>query len=316
MKSPISGFHLGASDFRAFGSGLVRPECVWTDAQGVWASDNGAGGVAIVTPDGKTTLGSGIREPNGFARRANGHFVVAGLEDHRLYEIAADGSTRVLAERVDGVELGVINCAWVDSRDRVWASVMTSRAHWFDALNTGPEGYIFMIDERGARIVAEGLHLTNEVKLDRDERQLYAVESLARRIVRFALRPDGSLGPRETVGPTDLGYGAFPDGFAFDAEGNIWVTLITRNAIAVIDREGVLHTVFEEANEPALKRLVDAIAAGNGTRELMAACFGPTLKLPTSLAFGGRDGRTVYVGSLAGNTLATFEAPVAGAPRR
>ena len=63
-------------------------------------------------------------------------------------------------------------------------------------------------------------------------------------------------------------------------------------------------------------QLVDAIAAGQGTRELMGACFGPTLKLPTSLAFGGPDGRTVYVGSLAGNTLATFQAPVAGATRR
>lgn len=312
MKSLISDFRLSASDFGSFGSGLVRPECVWIAAQEVWASDDGVGGVANVLENGKATLGTGIREPNGFARRRSGHFVVAGLEDHRLHEIAPDGTTRVWLERVDGRELGVVNCAWVDSRDRVWASVMTPRAHWYDALNAGPEGYLFMVDDRGARIVAEGLHLTNEVKLDRDERYLYAVESMARRIVRFPVGADGSLGQRETVGPADLGRGAFPDGFTFDVEGNIWLTLITRNAIAVIARDGALHTVFEEVNEPALQRLVDAVAAGQASPELLARCFSPTLKLPTSLAFGGPDGRTVYVGSLAGNALATFRAPIAG----
>lgn len=313
MSNPISDFRLGVNDFTPFGHGLTRPECVWTDGEGVWASDNSAGGIARVSDNGRATLGSGIREPNGFARRRNGAFVVAGLEDHQLFEVSPDGRTRVLVDRVDGVALGVVNCAWVDSMDRVWASVMTSRPHWYDALNAGPEGYIFMVDDRGARIVADGLHLTNEVKLDSDERYLYAVESLARRVVRFPVHADGSLGARETVGPADLGYGAFPDGFAFDADGNIWLTLITRNAIAVIDRNCELHTVFEEVNEAALKKLVDAVAASQASRELMAACFAPTLKLPTSLAFGGSDGRTVYVGSLGGSTLATFRAPVAGA---
>lgn len=312
MTSPITNFRLGASDFMPFGRGLTRPECVWSDPDGIWVSDNAAGGVAKVADDGPQQLGSGIREPNGFARRRNGAFVVAGLEDHRLYEVSPDGRTRTLVERVDGCDLGVVNCAWVDSMDRVWASVMTPRTHWYDALNSGPEGYIFMVDERGARIVADGLHLTNEVKLDAQEGHLYAVESLARRIVRFPVRADGSLGARETVGPADLGYGAFPDGFAFDADGNIWLTLITRNAIAIIDRTGALHTVFEEVNQAALTKLVDAVGASRATRDLMAACFGPTLKLPTSLAFGGPDGRTAYVGSLAGSTLATFRAPVAG----
>ena len=38
------------------------------------------------------------------------------------------------------------------------------------------------------------------------------------------------------------------------------------------------------------------------------------LKNPTSVAFGGKDGRIVYVGSLGGDTLATFLSPVAGRP--
>ena len=303
---------LVAGDFSSFGSALTRPECVWTEDDGVWTSDNAAGGVTKVESESCRPLGSGIHEPNGFARRRNGSFVVAGLQDHKLFEIAVDGTTRVLAEEVDGRALGVVNCAYVDAQDRVWVSVMTSRRFWHDAINSGPEGYIFVIAGGGARIVADGLHLTNEVKLSPDGRYLYAVESLGRRLVRFAVSADASLGERETVGPRDLGHGAFPDGFAFDSEGNVWITLITRNAIAVIDREGGMHTVFEEVNHAAVNRLVDAIAARTASPDLMAACYGPTLKLPTSLAFGGADGRTVYVGSLAGTALATFRSPVPG----
>jgi hypothetical protein len=46
--------------------------------------------------------------------------------------------------------------------------------------------------------------------------------------------------------------------------------------------------------------------------EHLIACAGKRLNLPTSLAFGGKDGRTVYVGSLGLPHLVSFEAPVGG----
>lgn len=290
-----------AADFSTFGSGLTRPECVWIDADGVWASDDSVGGVINVTTGRK--LGSGIREPNGFSRRSDGTFVVAGLVDHRVYEIAPDGTTRVLLSSIRGRPLGVTNYACVDGADRVWISIMTDRPLWHDAFNTGPEGSIIRLDRGEAEVVAEGLHVTNEVKVSPDGRWLYAVESLGRRIVRFPIRADGSLGARETVGPQDLGFGAFPDGIAFDDAGNVWVTLITRNGIAYIDRQGSLHTVYEEPNEAALDRLMNAFEAKKATMDMLAACIGNTLQLPTSLAFRGD---TVYVGSLPGTALMTF----------
>lgn len=307
MNAGHTSIRLGHSDLGSFGSALTRPECVWIDADGIWASDNSLGGVINVSTGQK--LGAGIVEPNGFSRRKNGTFVVAGLAEHRVYEIAPDGTTRVLAAEANGHPLGVVNCATVDHLDRVWVSVMTDRAEWHHAFGAGPEGYILRIDASGVHRVAEGLHLTNEVKISPDRRYLYAAESLGRRILRFPIREDGSLGDREVVGPADLGHGAFPDGFSFDHEGRIWVTLITRNALAYIDRDGKLHTVYEEANAQALDRLMEAFNAGKATRELMAACIGTHLKLPTSIAFGGNDGRNAYVGSLAGSELATFRLP-------
>jgi gluconolactonase len=161
--------------------------------------------------------------------------------------------------------------------------------------------------------VADGLHLTNEVKVSPDGGYLYAAESLQRRIVRLAIRADGSLGEREIVGPEDLGEGAFPDGFTFDADGNIWVTIICRNGLYVITFEGELHIVYEDVNEQALRALLTAQAEGLATQELMGRCAvaGP-LVLPTSLAFGGPDGRDALVGSLATTHLTSFRSPVCG----
>jgi len=46
------------------------------------------------------------------------------------------------------------------------------------------------------------------------------------RIIRFRVQPDGSLTDKEIFGPDGLGVGGEVDGFAFDAEGNVWVTTV------------------------------------------------------------------------------------------
>lgn len=306
----ILDFTLEPTDFGRFGHGLSRPECVWSDDDGLWVSD-ARGGVSRLAPTGEPTLlGSGIGTPNGFSRRDDGSFVVAGLDDGMVYTIRPDGTTTVLLKEIDGVPTGAVNYPCVDG-DRVWISVMTTEMPWDEALRGPAKGRIVLLDDRGARVVADGLHLTNEVKVSPDGRYLYAAESLRRRIVRFAINQDGSLGEREVVGPDDLGEGAYPDGFTFDGDGNIWVTVICRNGLYVITLEGELHVVYEDVNEQALATLVAAQVEGRATVELMGQCAvaGP-LVLPTSVAFGGPDGCDAYVGSLATPYLATFRSPV------
>jgi gluconolactonase len=88
-------------------------------------------------------------------------------------------------------------------------------------------------------------------------------------------------------GPEPLFPGAKVDGITFDAAGNLWVTEITRNALVVISPEGEATTVFDDPEHR-------------------------TLDFPTSIAFGGPDRRTAYVGSLNMDRLACFEAPFPG----
>jgi sugar lactone lactonase YvrE len=174
------------------------------------------------------------------------------------------------------------------------------------------DGHVILIDGAGARIVADGLDLTNEVKVSPDRRYLVVVETFGRRIVRYPILESGALGPQELIGPADLGHGAYPDGFAIDGDGNVWIATVSRNAIQVITRDGRLHTVYEEVNMPALDKFVSDLAARRAEPAQLGACAGPFLGLPTSLAFGGADGRTVYVGSLLLSHLVTFRSPVAG----
>ena len=312
----LADFKLTASDFLPFGRGLQRPECVWVDRDGVWTSD-ARGGIAHVRNDAEPNIvGQGIVDPNGFSRRPDGSFVVAGIGDGGLHLIAPDGTTRKLLDSYDGKPLGTVNYAWADGNERIWLSVMTRAPKWHAGL-TSPifDGYILRVDNEGTRceLVADGLDLTNEVKVSPDGRHLYAVETLGCRMVRFAVRPNGSLGNKEIVGPEHLGRGAFPDGFAFDAFGNIWITIINQNGLFAIDKRGDLHIVFRDMIPDAVEAMTRGVEQRNGTEEHLVACnseHGP-LRLPTSIAFGGADGRTAFVGSLFADHLPTFRLPEA-----
>ena len=67
-----------------------------------------------------------------------------------------------------------------------------------------PDGYIVLIDEKGPRIVADGLFLTNEIRLDAAEEYLYVVETIINHMLRFRVQPDGSLTDKEIFGPDNL----------------------------------------------------------------------------------------------------------------
>jgi sugar lactone lactonase YvrE len=141
---------------------------------------------------------------------------------------------------------------------------------------------------------------------------LYGVETLGKRVFRYRIGSNGDLGQKEIFGPADLGHGALPDGFNFDQDGNVWVTIITRNGIAVISEDGDMHTIYEEPKMQAVDAMVMAMQKKSATAEHLIACASDKLTLPTSLAFGGEDRRTVYVGSLGLPHLVTFNSPVAG----
>lgn len=156
-----------------------------------------------------------------------------------------------------------------------------------------------------ARVVATDLGGTNELRFSADGTQLYVAETGADRLTRFRVGPDATLTDREIYGPSRLDGN--PDGFAFDAHGNVWTTLIGQDRLVAVTPEGEVLVLWEDGDRAA--RHAAGVPGGLGARP--GDGLAPRM---ASITFGGPDLRTVYIGSLGGTALPTFRSPVPGAP--
>lgn len=251
--------------------------------------------------------------PNGLAFDRDSHIVIANFGTDAIELMSRDGASRLLYDQIEGQPLGKTNFVLCDSRGRIWFTVTTRQVPWTKSINEKTaDGYVGLIDENGIRIVADGFVGTNEIRFDAAEEWLYVVETNARRISRLRIDDSGAVTAREIYGPSDLG--GFPDGFAFDAFGNLWITLILTERLIALTPEGEVLTLLDDGNPAALAVYEQHYQAGTTTPELMGACKGTLAPMMASLTFGGPDLRTVYLGSLAGDRLPYFRSPVPGQP--
>lgn len=329
---PLVGWQVDRRDIRYIGEGLERPECILAEPDGtLWAAD-GRGGVVRIDPDEtqqlilQSTISRNDAQsfedryvhtmgslPNGLAFDIEGNFLVANFGTDALELMSRDGRTRTLIDSIDGKPVGKANFVTRDRQGRLWLSVTTRTVPWTRHVEImSHDGYIAIVDQRGVRIVADGLCGTNELRFDAGEEYLYAAETTKRRVSRFKVLPDGNLGQRETHGPDNVG--GFCDGIAFDAHGNLWSTLIMADRLIAITPEGELLVLLDDGQPEATAALDAAWFDGRVTPDLMAAATGTIAPWMASLTFGGPDLRTVYLGSLRGTRIPYFRSPVAGQP--
>src|SRR5579872_1928272 len=261
---PIKEFRLDLSDLTYTGHDLVRPESIIAQPNGtLWTSD-GRGGITRINPDGSQQFYGGLGgEPNGLAMADDGSFYVANIGTGTIQRLYPNGHTEEFLTEVDGVKVSSANYVYLDSQNRLWIAFSTREPHWWPAAaHPRPDGYIVLLDEKGPRIVADGIYFSNEVRLDAEERYAYVAETMKSRILRYCVQPDGSLTNREVFGPDGLGIGGFVDGFTFDADGNIWVTTVLRNGVGIIMPDGDYHVVFEDARDELLRSFEEKEASG------------------------------------------------------
>jgi len=313
---PIKEFRLDLSELTYTGHDLVRPESVIAQPDGtLWTSD-GRGGLTRIDPNGQQQFIGGLGgEPNGLAMEEDGAIIAANFATGAIQKLHPDGRVEEFLTEVDGIKLTSANYVHIDSKNRVWLSFSTREPIWWPAAaQPRPDGYIVLLDEKGARIVGDNFYFTNEIRLDAKEEYLYVAETMMSRVLRFKVQPDGSLTGKEVFGPSNLGTAAYTDGFAFDIDGNMWVITVLRNGVGIITPDGDYHVVFEDPREDILASFADKIASGTAQPTDMLSAAGPTLQLIASITFGGPDLRTAYVGSLGMSRLPTFKSPVAGLP--
>ena len=321
--NPVIGFSLRKSDLGYIGKGLSRPECVLAFPDGRLLTSH-TNGVMEIAADGQQRLIARSADydesygrtsiVNGFALMPDGDFLIANLGVHVIDRLAPDGTSTVEMDAISGARFGEVNFVLRDAVGGHWATIATYQEDCFAAFNAGgfADGLVLRVDAKGARIAASGISYANEVRVDANREFLYVVESFGRHITRFKLDADDIGTAREIFGPADLG--GIPDGIAFDSFGNLWVTLIGVDRLGFITPEGEFHIVLELGLPDRIAAFEAAIRERRvGFNDLISVSDDP-VRILTSLTFGGSDLRTVYLGSIMGDRLPFFRAPVAGLP--
>jgi gluconolactonase len=138
-------------------------------------------------------------------------------------------------------------------------------------------GQLWMITPEGhSELIESGMGTTNGIEVSADEQYLYVNESVQRRVWRYRL-DDSGRPVDKTLFYQFEDHGL--DGMRCDAQGNLYITRYGAGSIAVLSPAG------EKIKEYQLRG-----------------------QHPTNLAFGGNDGRQVYVTMQKRGAIETFEA--------
>ena len=245
--------------------------------------------------------------PNGLAFAENGDILIANFGTDRLEVMTRTGESRVLADRIDGQPIGKVNFVLRDSKNRIWITVSTRIKNWMHALWPDlPDGYIARYIDGTFRIVAEGFHFTNEIRMDAREEYLYVAETTGGCISRLRVKDNGELGEREVFGPSSLGKGAWPDGIAFDSFGNLWGTMVYSDKLFVLTPQGDLRVLLDEGDPQKVDALEKAFLKNEVNEQVLFATGSGIAPWMASVTFGGPDLRTLSSGSLAAPKFYAF----------
>lgn len=318
MKMDMRNFSLSFGDFDRIGANLARPECVLATSSGELYVSDERGGVTRIMVDGSTRLYSGhtadavTLAANGFAMLPDGSFLIAPLAGGGVFRLRRNGQAELFLDEADGLTIHCPNFVYLDDESRIWICCLTQQprrsVHCYP--RNKRDGYIILVDKRGARIVADCIGYPNEVRVDPTGQYLYTNETMAARLIRYPIRADGSLGSPETILQFDESN--MLDGFTLDREGGAWITALVSNRLWYVSPDGEARLLIEDSNAEQLSRLTGLQKTTGVEKAVIYEEHGSTLRNISSVAFGGRDLQTVHMGSLMGKQILSFRSPVAG----
>jgi len=242
------------------GYGLIEGP-VWDPARGLIFSDVINGGAVCLSDDGKVTpVIEHRRGMGGMALHADGGMIVSGR--NISHKPAGNGETTVLlADDPDNGRVG-FNDLTTDATGRIYAGSLGFRPVGAD--DEPKPGDLWCIDLDGsARVVGHDVMLTNGLGFSPDGHTLYHSESLRNIVRAYDVHDNGDLSPHRTFATVEPGV---PDGLAVAEDGSVWVAVAHGSRVHVFNQDGSTRTEIP--------------------------C---PLPMVTSLCFGGKDLRTLYV---------------------
>lgn len=247
---------------------------------GLWCVDIAFGRIFRVSQDGHfEVMAEYDGEPNGLKIHRDGRIFIADYK-HGVMQLDAEmGSVRPLVIRSRLERLKAVN-------DLVFAS--NGDLYFTDQGLTGlhdPTGRVFRLRANGTLdCLLDNVPSPNGLVLSLDETQLFVAVTRANGVWRVPLLDDGSV---TKVGLfIQLSGGAGPDGLALDREGNL--------AIAHVGLGSVW--LFSPMGEPLYR---------------IRSCRGHKT---TNLAYGGPEGRTLFITEAESGCILKAEVEVPGKP--
>ncbi|WP_246740043.1 SMP-30/gluconolactonase/LRE family protein [Bradyrhizobium aeschynomenes] len=206
---------------------------------------------------------------------ATGTMFIADYKKHNIFAIAPGTTEPRLVFHAD--EMSQPNDITLARDGTIYASDPSwkSRSGRIWRIAKGPDGTMQGVAMTSPRAMGT----TNGIDLSPDGRTLYVGESNSGEIWSYAMQNDALAQPRliAKFEPNTI------DGLRTDASGRLLVARILKGAITILTPDG--RTI----REVALKA-----------------------KEPTNLAFGGSDGKTVYVTQRQGGFIESFRTDVEG----
>jgi sugar lactone lactonase YvrE len=124
-------------------------------------------------------------------------------------------------------------------------------------------GRIWRIDTDGKFTMLDSMGTTNGIEVSPDNKYLYVNESVQRKVWKYDLNEKGEISNKQLIHEfPDFGM----DGMRCDVEGNLYITRHGKGTVAKLSPTGKLI------------REISTIG-----------------KLPSNIAFGGKDGKTAYI---------------------
>ncbi len=183
----------------------------------------------------------------------------------------ADGKVATIAEKVDGKKLARPNDLAVRSDGSIYFSDFGAGPDSSRGLfRIAPDGKVTLLDK--------DYQAPNGVVFSPDEKTLYVADYAGKTVISYAVAADGTLSGRRTfIDFTPDKAGGNPDGMRVDTAGNLYTT--GPGGIWVYQADG------------------------------QAMAFLPLIGA-TNMAFGGSDGRTLFI--TAGSKVMTIRTKIAG----
>lgn len=270
------------SEVRNFVTGLDHPEGVAVGRDGTIYAGGEGGQVYRISSNGKKVniLGNTGGFCLGITLDREENLFICDLKLRALLKMTQRGRCKILAESVGRRKFLCPNFSVFDSKGNLYFS---DSGEWKQAngmicrLSAGGEVEMFS---------AGPFHFANGIALDAEERFLYVVESNLDRVVRIEIQSDGKGGSPEVF---TEGLERVPDGLAFDAQGNLYVTTFASNCIYRVGTDRRVELVCQDV-------------------ETLLLCQ------PTNCSFGGPNFDQLYVANLGRDHLSVLDLKIKGQP--